>query len=192
MTGLRVFFAIMLPNSIHQSLEELITELRDGAIIENGIRWLDVKKSHITLQFLANIQSKHISLLAAKVRAKLKNVSEFYVKFDNLKLFPTQKHPQVISLAIKKQNDLEKIAKIIAQEIKALNYRVEERPLNPHITIAHLHKCINHANLSQIQSIINSKRPKIPQLKIKTITLVESKPMNGQINCYYPLATFNI
>ena len=71
---IRVFFAIDLPMSAKEKLGKFIGTLKKKSRT-HGIRWAKPVNLHITLQFLAETHTEHVSALLDNVRSRLKGAT---------------------------------------------------------------------------------------------------------------------
>ena len=73
---------------MYHFLESLLKSLIH-ADSQQFIKWTDVEKLHITLQFIKNIQRADVDPLIKQVNARLKNNTAFQLQFDNSPYAPT-------------------------------------------------------------------------------------------------------
>lgn len=186
MNTLRTFFAIVPPRSLSDCLSSVL-ESSKQSFPKNLIRWVQIEKLHITLQFLKCIKPEHLTPLIEQVRLELKNIPAFQLEFGGLEWFPTPKHPKILSLAVGPQNILTSLSAAIGHAISALNYPVESRPFQGHMSLGRLlhHRSQQEALLPEI------KLPFIPPIPIRELYLLESKS-NKEGTDYYPLAQLTL
>ncbi|CEG57741.1 RNA 2',3'-cyclic phosphodiesterase [Legionella fallonii] len=183
--SIRVFFAIKPPQSMQHSLAGLLKTLA-FADPQHFIKWIDVDKLHITLQFIKSIQLEDVERLIKQVKTTLKSNAAFQLEFGQLEWFPEPRHPRVISLRVSPQESLKTLALTLAQVISALNYPVETRPFRGHLSLGRL----THSR-SQIASLSRIKLSDIQPVVINEFYLMESKLEKGK-TVYTSLAQFHL
>lgn len=134
---LRVFFAIDLPETIRQDIEKLIHTLQKK-FKQDAVRWVKTDHLHITLQFIAAIQSTDIEPLIALAREKTILFQSFDVAITELELFPSPHRPHVISLKIEPQLQLKKLSEALGECIIEMGYPIETRPYRGHLTLGRI------------------------------------------------------
>lgn len=135
---IRIFFAIDLPISVKEKLGRFISVLKKKSK-SNAIRWTKPENLHITLQFLAEVRSEHLTTLMENVRSNVEGaIKNSTLSFGNLHLFPNPYRPRVIVLDISPQEQLAALAMLIGNGIKKSNYEVETRPFRGHLTLGRI------------------------------------------------------
>jgi len=174
---MRAFFAINIPFIIEEMIESL-----KKTFPQTGIRWTKPSNLHITLQFIQALKPEDLNTLIYRVQHTVKNIKPFYLTFGHFELFPSDKHPHIISLAVGPHEKLESLAAYIGKELKDMNYVVDNRPFRGHLTIARLKNLpIDATRFTHIPKISSEK------IFIQEIILFESKPSQEGSN-YITLA----
>jgi 2'-5' RNA ligase len=163
-TVVRVFFAIDLSPAAKESIGRLIGDLKKRSKT-HAIRWSRPENLHITLQFLAKVQSEHVDQLVNNVRAKIEGVvNKIALGIGSLQLFPSPFRPRVIVLDVSPQTELAQLSALIGQGIRDANYETENRPFRAHLTLGR----IKHAHGVNLQFL-----PDVPQLAMDKIFVDE-------------------
>ena len=148
---IRIFFAIDLPESMKERLGNFINTLKKKSK-SHAIRWTKPENLHITLQFLAEVQTEHLAALIENVRAEIdEKMTLPTLTMGTLHLFPNPYRPRVIVLDLTPQEELKMLSGLIGHGIKATHYAIETRPFRGHLTlgrIKHTHG-VNLAFLSE-------------------------------------------
>ena len=135
---IRLFFAIDLPPSTKEKLSNFISTLKKRSK-SNAIRWAKAENLHITLHFLPEVHSAHLTKLVENVRDRIKDaVLTSALGIGPLHLFPNPYRPRVIVLDITPQEDLAQLAAMIGNGIKTSNYEIESRPFRGHLTLGRI------------------------------------------------------
>lgn len=167
---LRVFFAVLPPGEVRDSLSRLIAILKKRSHAPS-IRWTAVKDLHMTLQFIKDLQQKHTMPLIEAVRFQLKNQPTFQLQLGHVCAFPTVEHPSVIALTVEPQTALMTLSNTIGKAISALGYPIESRSFQGHITLARLHH-----NKLQADLFSHPHAPVVAPIPVHEIYLIESRP----------------
>jgi 2'-5' RNA ligase len=169
---IRIFFAIDLPLSAKETLGQFIGMLKKKSK-SNAIRWTKPENLHITLQFLAEVQTSHLPTLIDKVKTEIKGMMKSSnLTFGTLHLFPNPYRPRVIVLDITPQNDIARLAELIGRGITSSQYDVETRPFRGHLTLGR----IKQPQDIQLNFLAGCKLPAIPELEMKEVILFRSEP----------------
>ncbi|CAM2888189.1 RNA ligase/cyclic nucleotide phosphodiesterase [Legionella steigerwaltii] len=185
MHPLRVFFAINFPNKTQGKLSSCLHSLQE-TISSDYIRWVQVEKMHITLQFLGNLPPEQLISVIEQVHTTIKNLPTFQLELGHWEWFPTSRHPKVLALSVQPQATLAALSDAIGSALIALNIPVETRPFRGHLTLG---RVIRHKVPHELLETI--KMPIIPPIAVGKIYLIESRPEKGKQN-YYPLAEFKL
>ena len=169
---IRVFFAIDLSPPVKESLSAYIGLLKTKART-HGIRWTKPVNLPITLQFLAETHSEHLSTLISNVRSRIEGVvrsSAF--RFGTPHLFPNPYRPRVIVLEVIPQDELTILSQLIGEGIKDTHYEIESRPFRAHLTLGRI-KQPQGINLSFLSGI---SAPEIEKITVDEVVLFRSEP----------------
>lgn len=169
---IRIFFAIDLPPLTKEKIGSFIVALKKKSK-SNAIRWSKPENLHITLQFLAEVRSEHVSLLVEKVKAELVDWSKNpKLILGALHLFPNPYRPRVIVLDIAPQDELALLSKTIGKGIQSAQYEIENRPFRAHLTLGRI-KCPQNVNLG----FLSECPPQLTeQIEVNEIVLFRSEP----------------
>lgn len=168
----RIFFAIDLPSSIKDKLNQYIGSMKKKAKW-NGIRWTRAENLHLTLQFLAEVKSEHLNNLFNNVRAEIEEiVPRMTFEFSDVELLPNPFRPRVIVLGVKDQNELANLSKLIGHGIQASNYPIEDRPFKAHITLGR----IKHPHNAHLEFLTECPVPPLSSIQVNEIVLFRSDP----------------
>jgi 2'-5' RNA ligase len=180
----RVFFAICFPHQVLEQLNSLLIQLKTF-FPPYTINWTPLEKLHITLGFLADIRVQDIEILVNNARRKLADLSPFFLEFLELELFPSPKHPRIISLKVGPPVILKEYAECLAQAILQTNYPVETQVFRGHLTLGRIKMAS-----PDLQNLKILSKPCVPNFQVNQLQLLESKLYSN--SHYYPLACFDL
>jgi len=170
----RVFFAIDLQPAMKEILGGFIADLKRSSK-SHSIRWGRPENLHITLQFLAKVQSEHIPTLISEVRNRVVGVVQpDQLVLGNLKLFPNVFRPRVIVMDVVPQGTMAKLSYLIGQGILGANYEIEDRPYRAHLTLGRI-KQPQEVNLDFLAKV---NMPVIEAVPIEEVVLFRSEPQD--------------
>jgi len=101
-------------------------------------RKVPLEKLHLTLHFLGNVEEQALNALIKELKTTPLG-QPFEIQFSELGAFPKQTHARVLWLGVKKgSEELNQLVLTLGEKLKALNFKIEERPYLPHLTISRL------------------------------------------------------
>jgi RNA 2',3'-cyclic 3'-phosphodiesterase len=169
---IRIFFAIDLPPSAKEELGSFVGTLKKKSK-SKAIRWTRPENLHITLQFLAEVDSTHLQRLIEKVRGQLQGVIQAAtLTLGSLHLFPNPYRPRVIVLDVAPQEVLRELASLIGKGIQSCDYPLESRPFRAHLTLGR----IKYAKDTNTDFLSECAPPTIQNLEMSEVVLFRSEP----------------
>jgi 2'-5' RNA ligase len=125
----RLFTAIDLPRTVHDSLLPLCTGVP-------GARWARREQMHLTLRFIGEVDTAQF----ASIRAALQRVrvSPFSIALKGVGQFPPRGVPRVLWVGVQAEPGLAQLYAQIQAALKPVGVEAETRPYAPHITLARL------------------------------------------------------
>lgn len=147
---MRLFLALSLTSNLLKKIAFLESKLDNSFKI--NFPWIPLKKLHLTLIFLGNINFDDY-LKINQIFQELPKFKSCHLKIEKIDYGPPNRK-RMIWLYIKKNDQLENLKKIIEEKLdeKRIIYQREERNFLPHINLARLKK-IN--NLPEIKQNLN-------------------------------------
>lgn len=168
----RVFFAIDLPQDVKETIGQFICALKKKSR-SKAIRWSQPENLHITLQFLAEVESERLPALVESVKMSMKNVlSHVSLTFGEIHLFPTPFRPRVIVLDVTSQKELAALSAAIGEGVKAAHYEIDRRPFRAHLTLGRIKnpQGVSLRFLSEVEPLV------VGELDINEVVLFRSEP----------------
>jgi 2'-5' RNA ligase len=177
----RVFFAVDFSPEMKEALGEYISLLKKKAK-SHSIRWTKRENVHITLQFLAEIQTEHIPLLLDHVKREIAAVKPTTFQLRSISLFPSRYRPRVIVAELFPTEELTRLSRLIGDAIKAVGYEVEQRLYRPHVTLGRL----KHVQDPDLRFLDENPLPVFDKVTLGEVVLFRSDPQPDG-SCYTPL-----
>ena len=99
-------------------------------------KWVHTEDYHVTLAFLGDADKDVLERLMDQIGQKLQRVEAFSLLFTHFATFGRGERPRIFFLAPEKEKKLEEIQSIVAGCCRSAGFRLDEKPFNPHITLA--------------------------------------------------------
>jgi 2'-5' RNA ligase len=148
---MRLFTAIDLPAEMLLRLERLLSTLRPEALI----KWSPLDNLHITTKFIGEWQEQRLDELHA-VLAALTPREPFNLDIRELGWFPNERSPRVLWAGIQPSAALKQLMAETEERLLALGVPKEEKPSNPHLTLARIK---NPAPLRNLRKKVEELQP---------------------------------
>ncbi|MFZ2314150.1 MAG: RNA 2',3'-cyclic phosphodiesterase [Gammaproteobacteria bacterium] len=170
----RIFFAVDMAPDLKNRLGDFITTLKERSK-SHAIRWSRPENLHITLQFLAEVSSDDVTMIAKEVRKIVEEAcSQIEISFGQITLFPHPSRPRVIVLDVSAQEALAELSVKIGKGIQAANYKIEDKPFKAHLTLGRI-KQPKGVNLRFLADVVS---PITEVVTVKEIVLFRSEPQS--------------
>lgn len=176
---LRTFLAIELDEPTRQAVEELVAYLQRhyGAA---KIKWTPSANLHITTRFIGTTAPQQLPVLCTKLREALTASAAFNLALGEVIFFPVRR-PHVLALDVPVSAELQQLAQVLEHAVGACGFTPEERPFQPHLTLARFAK-----RLPPLPKITTSVPSELP---VQRIVLFNSENTTHGSR-YIPLAHF--
>lgn len=129
---MRAFIAIDLPEQVRAALRREQTAFR--AICPDG-RWTRPEGIHLTLKFLGEISDDQVKQVTEGLKS-LAQFEEFSAETKGFGFFPDSRRPRVFWAGIQAPPALSELVDRVEASLEKLGFAREERPYNPHLTLA--------------------------------------------------------
>ena len=171
---LRTFFATPISAACRQEINKVVQKLEKD--LPSEIRWVNIKKLHITLKFLGEFKSNDIELIKNRLESVFSTTRQFDLKFQNLGVFPNERRPKVVWIGIASPAQLKPVFEEIEKATLGLGYPNEVRGFSPHITIGRVKNDKNNQGLLQVAKVFqNMKFGEICKSHVEGIAFIQSK-----------------
>ncbi|MEW6109799.1 MAG: RNA 2',3'-cyclic phosphodiesterase [Nitrospirota bacterium] len=180
--GIRCFICIEFPESVKQSIGDVIDILRKSGA---DIRWVSPENIHLTLKFLGQTDESLITPIKDSLHKKVLPYGSFYIKISGVGYFPDSKRPRVIWAGVEESELLKKLSRDIEEEMLKFGYENEKKAFSPHLTIGRVRSQKRIAEV--LKRLDEFSKSDFGNIEINNIILMKSelKPAGAQ---YYRLA----
>jgi len=134
---MRLFIAIDLPDSVRAALAREQARLRDGCARSRDIRWTRPEGLHLTLKFLGQVEATRVTDVTEALNA-LGPYETFEIEVGGFGFFPSARRPRVFWVGSQATPVLGELARRVEAAMEPLGFAREDRPFQPHLTLARL------------------------------------------------------
>lgn len=145
----RAFIAIDLPEDILERIEDVSHQLQ-SQLRRYPIKWVPVGNIHLTLKFLGDVSENNLRLIEDMLAGEVGEHSPFEFGVGRLGAFPDMKRPRVVWVGVEAPEELLALQRGIESAMQRLGYQREQRPFQPHLTLA---RVARKATSSQVYAI---------------------------------------
>lgn len=181
---MRTFIAFNLQSETVNSLLVWLNQAKE--ICPSGIKWVDEKNLHITLQFLGEIEPSQVTLLSAFLQEEILTLRSFTLQNGAIQLID-KNQPRLFWLEYKVPSFIIPIHKRISSFCKDLGLTLDSKPLRFHITLGRIQREIDQIKLQQLQQI----EWNMGKAEIHTVTFYQST-LHSTGPIYHSLASFTL
>src|SRR5208283_1647383 len=128
---MRIFVGIDLDSEVRGRISRF---LEGVASFAPEARWVHPESLHITLKFIGEQTAERVEAIAQRLRRV--GGSAFEIRFGGYGFFPTAKAPRVFWIGVHAGPELAELAENIDIATAELGVPREDRPYNPHLTLA--------------------------------------------------------
>ena len=133
---IRTFIAIKIPGNIISKIRKLQEGIKVYGL---KIRWVRSENIHLTLKFLGDVEAVKVGEIAEAISKTVERYTPISLKAKGIGVFPGIKHPRVLWVGITGQlESLVRLQKTLDENLKALGFPGEKRPLNGHLTMGRI------------------------------------------------------
>ncbi len=134
---IRSFLAIEVPPEILAEVERVQVRLKKT--IQGVLRWVRPQAMHLTLKFLGDIRPSVVPALGEGIRATLRAARPPALEIRGLGVFPDLNRPRVIWVGAAGDGEaLRVLQRSLEESLEAMGYPRENRPFQPHLTLARI------------------------------------------------------
>ena len=157
---IRSFIAISLPSTVMNYLSDTIINLK-SKFPDNSIKWVQPGNIHITIKFLGNVSTTTLNRLIGELE-KEHDITRFSLSLTTIGAFPSIFKPQVIWVGLKEHESLTKLHQWVERTTQELNFKSDDKPFSPHLTIARLKPGIRNDHFQVIKQELYKNRDIMP------------------------------
>ncbi|MDQ3613336.1 MAG: RNA 2',3'-cyclic phosphodiesterase [Chloroflexota bacterium] len=142
-TDWRMFLAVPLPPDVVERIGAIIAELEPRAW---PLRWITPETAHLTLHFLGDTPPEEVEILRMALPAVIAEHGAFALRTAGLGVFPKLLSPRVLWLGLwGPAHRLESLYNDLGDYLDEMQFPIEEKPYQPHITLGRLRNTRNIA-----------------------------------------------
>jgi 2'-5' RNA ligase len=174
MAVLRTFVALEMPLAIENQLSNVIRTLKDD-LKEIPVRWVAVENIHLTLKFIGETSEESVQQVFSLVEQSAKTVNPFELQLKGFGVFPDTRRPLVLWVGVSAPENLATLQQKIESGLAHLGYAVEDRPFNPHLTIARVRRGTGAPDARRIMAAMDAHKTITSEpVLINSVTLFQS------------------
>ena len=165
------FIALPLPDEVRQFLQEKVELLKQQFPFQ---KWVHEEDYHLTLAFLGDSEPNKLAQCWRDCEMALQNEKCFSLRLHEFGTFGRRDQPRIFWSAPMSEDRLIFVQDIVATVCKKNNFRLDERPFRPHITLARKYRAehpFTEENLQSCQSMFNE----LPPFFMKEVALFETR-----------------
>jgi RNA 2',3'-cyclic 3'-phosphodiesterase len=189
---MRLFIALDISEEIRRALAEYAARLRRQV---PSARFVRVEGLHITLKFIGETQK------AESLQQALSTIQQapFEVALAGTGFFPDAKRPRIFWAGIQAPAALPELARKVEAACRSLGFPAEERPFQPHLTLArggsgnpHQRPRNGEPPLLQLANAVRKEEsPRFGMMVAQQFHLYESQ-LHPEGSIYTKIATFDL
>jgi 2'-5' RNA ligase len=128
----RAFFGLPLPDPLREELEGYISAC---AGIAPGFRWTPASNLHLTIRFIGSVERSVVDGIARRLDAL--DLRGFEIELGDIGVFKRGPRVRVVWMGLRKGvGEAISLAAHVAAESERAGLAPEERPFQPHLTLA--------------------------------------------------------
>jgi 2'-5' RNA ligase len=184
---IRTFVAVELDDELRRSLIGLQEAVKTGLQVMASdrrldrsarVQWTRPESLHLTLKFLGDIDPAQVEPIQHALTERVSPLARFSVDVEGWGAFPDARAPRVLWVGLKSQHvrdPLLELAAAVEQALMPLGFPTEDKPFNPHLTLARIKdgsRSIGHAlrSAGRVSTI-----GRIGTLSVQAITFIKSE-----------------
>lgn len=164
------FLAVKLPKEIKNFLQTWIDE---KCALYPFLKWVYPEDYHITLVFLGFVEKNKLNELIERVTPVISKEKSFQLTLSKLGIFGTTKSPRIFWAGVNESESLNTLQKKLYDECLQLQFSLDKKPFNPHITIARKWGGEEDFYEEKLISIINDEGEQVT-FPVKEVVLYET------------------
>ena len=184
--SIRLFVAVDLDDVVRTEVAAAIEALRARYERRRGapqVRWVSPDRLHLTLLFVGHVPADTAQQIATRLTVPFDSPA-FDIALGGLGTFPATGGPRVVWLGISEgAAALQVVAREVAARLADVEFRREERPFSPHLTLARF-KERGHA--SDREALLAERVRPAGRWRIDRVTLYQSR-LSSKGAAYVPV-----
>ena len=176
----RLFVAIELPTEVLRAVGQAQASFLKRAT-GRALRPVRPEGIHLTLKFLGDVPREGVDRISEALFASVQGSRPFDLTVDGLGCFPDVKRPRVVWVGVGGAvQSLKTLRAQVEKHIAPLGYPTENRPFNPHLTLARVQRSARPTEVKQIGAAVTSSTlAEIARWNVHAISLMRSELRPG-------------
>jgi len=162
----RAFYAINLDDATRAATQQVMEKLQSMEW-SGFVRWTPANNLHITLRFLGDVTTEHLTQINKRLAPRLAEFPAFSIAFKEPRLFPHFRKPKVVAILIPHNELLIQLADAIENCVLSTGLESQSRQFKAHLTLG---RC----NKSFPKRIKIDPMPMSSKLAVNNVTLYQS------------------
>jgi len=185
---IRAFIAIELSSQAQTALADLQNKLKT-LFPPRTVRWVPTGNIHLTIHFLGDVLAGQTDQIIEQLEAAARETQPFSLQITGLGSFPNTHRPRVIWTGIAGQiAPLKKLHHMLGERLKIIDFRPDNRPYAPHLTLGRVQKQISPHHLQQLAEMLQKTQPDVrlvANVDVTAVSLMQSqlKPSGAEYTC---------
>jgi 2'-5' RNA ligase len=178
---IRSFLAVEIPDSNKERIQEFLNPLKVSS--KAFIKWVNKENYHITLKFLAELNTDHLSPIRNELEGQLSSIPAFNLQSNRLGVFPNTRNPRIFWLGFEHRINLDRIFNRVENCLVNLGYEKDHLPLFPHLTLGRTKREVCPGQIAEFtQKYLNLKANFIINFQVSHVGFIHSElTRNGPI-----------
>ncbi len=171
----RIFIAIRMPDEVIQKITR-ISQYFQSQLPERALKWVETENLHLTLKFLGEIPETIISEVQQLLTQAAATQKPFELSVEGLGMYPHANQPRTIWLGIEGVKPMIALHARLEKDLEGLKIEKENRPFNPHLTLARVRERTSREVAHQIgETLAAFKVDSLGKFQVSEIHLIESQ-----------------
>ena len=177
---MRIFVALEPPEGFRKEIRQILDKCRQ--ICPTGVKWVDIKKIHFTMQFIGSITQEQQQLLEAQLTSLFADMSSFKIYSPQIELIPRPKpghlksqkriFPRLVWVNCNyNDKSIDKKVYLLREFLQENSMLSDKKPFRMHLTLGRIKRRLNDSQLEEISQLQLKDR----SWDISEATLYESR-----------------
>jgi len=176
----RVFVALELPAPALRAIGKVQDDFNAKAP-RRALRPTNSEGIHLTLKFLGDAPAEQIDAIRAALAEAARATGPFELAVEGMGCFPNTRAPRVVWLGV--GGDLRALKHLrgdVERQISPLGYPTEQRPFNPHLTLARVQGHAAREEVTRIGELVaRLDVGEIARWRAQSVSLMRSQLQRG-------------
>jgi 2'-5' RNA ligase len=178
MQTIRSFIAIELSDEARSVLADLQNRLK-AVVPPKTVRWTAPQNIHLTLHFLGEVEVNEVEQVSQAVKTAASNCRPFSLTLTGLGCFPNTRRPRIVWVGVRdKTETLVALHQNLGEGLNVINFKPEDRPYSPHLTIGRVKNGLPRRQLTQLGEVLDQEIRLIGELatlNVAELSLIKSE-----------------